>query len=82
MMTYTVAFYEGNANRTAIDKTFTDQFSAIYDARMIRDAYGFNTDVMNNETGVIIAIFRTHDNDYIDKNEIEEDARKIATLAR
>ena len=60
--------------------SFESQFGACYKARMIRDAYGYATDVMDRETGAIIAIFEPNGRNFVDELDIEPDARKIAAL--
>lgn len=59
---------------------FESQFAACYKARMIRDAYGYATDVMEHETGGIIAIFEPNGRCFVAERDIDTDARKICAL--
>lgn len=54
--------YYNNDNRTfKYDFLFQSKWAALYHARRIRDSYGFRSDVMNAETGEILAIFNHND---------------------
>lgn len=80
MKTYTVYYYNDNHERYQTGIIFESQFGAVYHARRIRDSYGYQTEVMDNETGAILAYFDTLDRSFIDENDIEPDARKLAAL--
>lgn len=77
-MTYYVTYYIDHQPKE-FAFTFKSQLAAIYKARMIRDAWGFATDVMQADTGEIIAWFDPDGHSYI-ADDIDEDARKIAAL--
>jgi len=76
--TYYVTYYENKQPRE-FAFTFNSQFAAVYKARMIRDAYGYATDVMVAGTGEIIAWFDPDGHSFI-ADDIDADARKIAAI--
>ena len=79
MKTYYVTYYPEDHIPTEFGFTFNSQFAAIYKARMIRDAYGYATDVMVAGTGEIIAWFNPDGHSFI-ADDIDAEARKIAAL--
>lgn len=77
--TYYVTYYVDKKS-VKFSFAFESQFGACYKARMIRDAYGYATDVTESETGAILAIFEPNGRNFVDELDIEPDARKIAAL--
>lgn len=80
MTTYSVNYYDDQRVTHTVQFIFQSQFAAVYHARRIRDSYGYQTDVIDNNTGAILVYFDTLGRSFVDEHDIEPDARKIAAL--
>lgn len=80
MKTYYITYYI-NRQPHEFAFTFHSQLAAIYKACMIRDVYGLAADVMEKDTGIILAILEPNGYNYIDENNIEPSAHELCNLA-
>ena len=76
-ITYSVCYYMNKIPKR-YDFIFTTAFGAIFTARSIFERFGLATDVMDNHTGEIIAIFEP-DNIYV-SSEIDDLSRVVGEM--
>lgn len=58
---YQINYYNRDNRTLKYDFLFHSKWAALYHARRIRDSYGLRSDVMDKETGEILAIFNLND---------------------
>jgi len=76
---YEIYYVDENGNYGKFAFAFHSAWAAICHGRSLRDDYNYNTDVIDNKTGVVIAYFtRTH-NDYIDADVKNEFSKRTIT---
>lgn len=76
---YEIYYVDENGNYGKLTYVFHSAWAAICHARTLRDGFNYNTDVIDNKTGVVIAYFtRTHI-DYIDTDVKNDFSKRTIT---
>ena len=78
MKNYKVTYYINPETPYTYDFAFETLYGAIYTARSIFDRHGLVTDVMDCETGEILAIFEP--NNFYVADEVSAENKKLALI--